>query len=407
MNRRTFLSSSSLALFPLLFNSKLSAKDIPNDKSVIWIFLSGGISATEFINPVPEAPVEFRSTRGFVNTKSGYLLGGDFQKMAAISDKLTVVRNFHHRDANHASATQWVNTSKPAVPNQGQKWPSIGSVVIKKFGSNSPHNGIPHYVKLNKLEGDDAAFLGASFAGYDADQEGVKNMFPRIAENRFDTRVRLMKMIDEQTSQPSQNMYNSWSDIKSQSIEIIKGSASKAFDINLEREDWKRKFNIEKDGFGKQCLNAARMVEAGVKWVNISSGNWDNHSDISNAFDRQAPSLDSGIANLIENLEERGVLDKTLVVITSEFSRTPRINANSGRDHSPSLNTLVLAGGGINHGKVIGETDNKASVVIGKEYNPENLACSIFNWFNMGKDYTITDNSGRPQHLIPDKEFIF
>lgn len=398
--RRDFLKASIFGASVLSFSEIVNAQNSDNGKSVIWVWLGGGISTQEFINPLPESPIEFRSVRGHVKAKGGYELGADFENLAAIGDKLSVVRSFSHRDANHETATHFVNNSQFQIPNQGQSWPHHGSVIAKRFGPNSKKNGMPLYVKVNKIVYDDAAFLGTAYMGYDADQLGIKNMFPNVDGKRFNNRVAMMDLIDTQ-SKNNQKLYTDWTDLKKQTVEIINGTAAKAFDIDKEEKKYLDYFDVAKSEFGKNCLLAARLVENGAKFVNITHNGWDMHADIAKGFENRGRDLDNYLAKLINHLEGKGILDNTLVIVASEFSRTYRINQNAGRDHFPGTNSLIFAGGGYNHGRVIGSTNKECSAVIDNPFNPEDLSYTICRHFGIDK-FDVMDIQGRPRHLVPN-----
>lgn len=406
LNRRQFLKNSIFATSSLYFANHLNAENLPNDKSVIWVWLGGGASQQEITNPLPESPIEFRSVRGHVNAKGGYQLGGDFEKLAAIGDKLTVVRSFGHRDANHETATHFVNNSQFQVPNAPQNWPANGSVIAKKFGANNPKNGMPHYVKIDKIAYDDAAFLGTAYMGYDADTLGIKNMFPNVESQRFNNRVKFMNTIDKNgAGANNQKMYRDWTDLKRQTVEIVNGTAAKAFDLDKEDKKYLDYFDVGKNQFGKNCLLASRLVESGAKFVNLVLGGFDMHSDISKGFAVKGPELDTYLSKLILHLEGKGLLDKTLVIVASEFSRTPKVNSLFGRDHWATTSSLILAGGNYNHGRVIGSTTKDASSVVDSPFNPEDLAYTIFNYFDIDK-LDIIDIGGRPRNLVPQAKSI-
>jgi len=405
MNRRIFnktliTGGSSILLSPTI--SIANAKQDKQEKSVIFVFLSGGISATEFINPIPNAPLDFRSIRGFAEAKGGYLLGGDFKNLASIGNELTVVRNFHHRDANHSSATHVIMTSEPGFQSSDQKWPSHGSLLSHELGPLDINRGIPNYVRTRPIQYDESAWLGATYIGMTADENGVGNLFPRVPEDRFDRRMEVMRTISKQSNLKGP-IAEGWYDLKNQAVDIIKGSAGVAFDLSKETPENIAKYNAKNSTFGKDLLLARRLVQAGVKYVTVSNGGWDNHNNINDAFDRKGPELDKSLFVLLNDLKGLGLLDNTLIVVTSEFSRTPKINNSAGRDHWSGLNSLIFAGGGYEHGKVIGKTDANASVVDGKSYNPKDLSWTIMNHFGIKKDLVIVDNSSRPRHMFDEK----
>lgn len=390
MNRRDFLlGTTALALSPTI-----SIADIEKgETSVIFLFLGGGISQIEFINPIPDAPVEFRSTRGHIKHKDGFLLGGDFGDWVNIP--MAVVRSFHHRDANHETATQWVMTSEANFPNRSPNWPSYGATLTRSIGTNG-RNGIPNYVKLNKIEGDGPAFLGSQYMGYDANEDGVKNLFLNVSQEQFNQRKRILEQIDRDIRRENLPLYRDWRDLKNQAISIIEGEAARAFDLNLESPEVLAEY---KTGFGKDVLRAIRLIEGGTRFVTLNHPGWDMHGDISNGFQNRAPELSFYVAKLYSELEKRGLLEKTLVVISSEFGRTSRINQTVGRDHQATTNSLVFMGGNT-QSRVIGTTDQTASSVIDQSVGPKDLAWTIFNFLHLDKHFEIMDIEGRPRQLI-------
>lgn len=393
MKRRTFLQSIALGTGAMYCSPALAAEK--NEKAVISIHLQGGISAVDFVNPIPDAPVEFRSSRGAVDVGS-YQIGGDFTNIATLEDHMTIVRSMKFKDANHQTATMAHMTSHFHVPNAGQREPSFGSLIAKEYLPNSQKSGIPHYVKLRNIDGDDASWLGIRYNGYDADDEGVKNMklHGNVDNRRFDTRLKMMSIIDDAGNLPG--LGHDWTDLKSMAVSIIKGDAAEAFDLTQEPNSM-----YGDSRFGKDLLLARRLVERGTKYVSLNSNaGWDNHSNIDDAFRTNAPGLDKGVATLINDLKDRGLLDNTIVVLWSEFSRT-KINLNGGRDHNPNTNTLVFFG---KTGKgVIGETDDNGLNSIGNVYSPSDLAWTIGNHMGLEKGLTIKDNQARPRHIFTDE----
>lgn len=390
MNRRDFLGLS--AGLTLSLNNMTFSFDGKGEASVIFVWLGGGIAAQEFINPLPDSLSEYKSSRGDIFTKSGYHLGGDFVELAKISDKISVVPSFHHRDGNHESATAWVMTSHFTIPNQSPQAPSYGSLTSVKFGTNHT-NGMPTYVKINPIFGDDAAYMGAKYMGYDADKEGVANLYPRTEQSRFDRRIGLMKEVDKGKIS---SLGQEWSQVKDQAVNIVRGAASKAFDLKNEPEKSYQEYGGGKSRFGTDCLLARRLVEGGAKFVTLVNNGWDMHTDISNGFANKGPELDKYLTVLISDVIDRGL--NTLVVVTSEFSRTKK-NQTGGRDHQPTAGTILFGGAG-KHGRKIGSTDKTGLAVQDSPFLPTDLAWTIGSHLGIDKQMILTDNSGRPRHIF-------
>jgi uncharacterized protein (DUF1501 family) len=394
MNRRTFLQASAFGASSLMFSDCFGG--VGNEQSVIYVFLNGGVTHIETFNPIPDAGVEYRGIHGAIQTKGGYQIGADLPELAKIGDRLTVVRSFHHSDANHQSAQAWVNTQAKHIPNQGQVWPSFGSAISHITGSNGP-SGIPHYVKVNKIEGGKASFLGVRHAGYDSDDQGVKNLSPNGPAETFDRRIKVLEQVDGVSNLG--HLGQSWSTLKKQAVEIVRGDAGRAFDINLESDKSKLAYGVGQNQFGKDLLLARRVIEAGSNFAVVSTGGWDTHSGMDKQLANLLPKFDLYLATLIKDLEDRGM--NTLVVVTSEFGRTYKLNNQGSRDHFPSCNTLMFAGGGYGHGRVIGKTDKNASTVTDSPFGPKDLGRTLLNHFGV-EQKTIVDHSGRPRFMVED-----
>ena len=214
-----------------------------------------------------------------------------------------------------------------------------------------------------------------------------------VPDDRFDLRLRMMSMIDHAGALPG--LGEDWTELKKMAVNIIKGDAAEAFDLTLEPNSI-----YGETRFGKDLLLARRLVERGTKYVSLNSNaGWDNHSNIDAAFARNAPAMDMGVATLVRDLKDRGLLDNTIVVLWSEFSRT-KINLNGGRDHNPNTNTLVFFG---NEGKgVIGETSDNGLISMGSTYSPIDLAWTIGSHMGLDKRLTIKDMQQRPMHIFKD-----
>ena len=400
MNRRLFLKSSVFGTMIGSANSELLSalpgKD--NGKSVILIHMQGGISAVDFINPLPEGLSQYRSGRGYATTKSGFHIGADFTELAKLSEDFSVVRGLRGFDANHASATiNWM-TGHKAIPNNPQKEPSFGSIYIQQHGTVNK-GGVPHYVKLRKVEGDDAAWMGIRYAGVDVDDDMVKSMELGITDQRFARRLSILNRMD--AKHKISHLEKGWSEVKEQAAGIINGSASQAFKIEDEDEATKSRYGTSR--FGKDLLLARRLIENGSKFISLTSNaGWDNHSGVDAAFERNAHGFDIPLSVLIKDLKQRGMLDDVMIVTVSEFSRT-KLNLNAGRDHSPRTNSSMIIGGGYNHGRTIGKTDKTGLDVVVGNYQPRDLAWTILDHLGVDKKRKVTDHAGRPRHLIHDE----
>lgn len=406
LNRRSFLQAGAIAAGSY-FLPEFALGEDKQEKSCVFLWLGGGIASTEFINPIPDAPVEYRSVTGAINTKSGYQIGGSFTNLANISDKFTTVRSFKHKDGNHSTATGWMLSGvqmTSASEGSPQKDPSHGSMLSYYFGENNS-NGVPTYVKINGIQYDAAAWLGGKYTGFENDEQGIKNLTLNISEEQFKRRLGIVGII-ENGNNKKPGLNKDWSDLRDVASKVIMGNAGKAFNLKSEDEKFRNLYEIEKSLLGKSLLLARRLVEAGTKLSTIHYPGWDMHNTIAKDFPVRAAELDKFLTIFILDLEQRGLLKNTLVVVASEFSRTPKININAGRDHYPSCNSILLFGSNYG-GKLIGTTDDKNSEITSNPFTPIDLNYTILNHFGIDKNYKMIDNLQRPRHFVdPEAKLI-
>ena len=396
MQRRTFLKAGVIG--SSLTFSDLSFADAPlQDKSVIWVWLGGGPTQFEtFHAPTDAVPDIFQPVDGFVTHPNGLAFGGLFKQLIQRGDKLTSVNSFSHRDSSHRQATQFMQTGQYNAKRDqtaGHEFPGHGAIVSSIFGANHPHNGVPTYVKQGRIEGEDPAFLGGAFKPFDPSSKD--NLIPKVKEDRFKNRKELLDNFDKSRRFLSATA-DSFTKIGDQAYSVVLGTAKDAFDLEQESDSTKEKYG--KSSVGTQLLLARRLSEFGTKFVTVHYGGWDVHSNISNAMRGKVPPLDQALAALVDDLEDRGMTQDTMLVVTGEFGRT-KLNANSGRDHWPSITTLLLAGGNYSHGRVIGKAD-KAYYPTSDKYGPLDLSATIFDHFGIDPKIQKIDQAGRPRYLL-------
>lgn len=401
INRRAFnLGLFGLSTLSLSPNISVSADKLQN-KSVLWIWLGGGISHIETFNPIPNAPVENRSVRGHIMTGIGEI-GGDFVNLAKQANELTILRTLTHRDNNHRSASHWVNTGEPNFRSQQQIWPSMGSVTLKTHGTNHKETGIPLYVKTGNIDGaGDGAYLGGKYKGYEADLLGVKNLNldPSITKDRFYNRLKAIEIIEGKIDKAG--MAQDYKDLRDQAVTVITGSAAQAFKLENEPDEVQKRFKTN-TSFGKDSLLSIRLLENGVKFVTLTNNGWDMHNNIESGFNTKGPELDYMLSNILSELKARDLYDNTLVVLASEFGRTSKINSASagGRDHQSTCNNVLFAGGGYTHGRMIGKTNATASQIEDSPYSPNDLVRTILEHLDITYPYPVIGNDNRPYELI-------
>ncbi len=335
------LGMAGLAL-PDLFRLRAraaSAGQPVQNTAVIQIFLGGGPSHIDTYDLKPDAPKEFRGVFSPIETNvNGINISELMPAQARVMDRMAIVRSLHHATADHASGTHWIMTGFPTtMPQQRHnERPSVGSVVARHRQTGT--RGIPPYVTLPGTPGySQAAYLGPGSNPFrvDGDSRGnfrVRNLDPaggldldRIAERRY-----LLGQLDTiERARDTSGLMDGLDEFTTKAYEMVTGpTARRAFD--LEREDPRLRDRYGRTRIGQGCLLARRLVEAGVSFITISDGGWDNHGQLERSFRRQVPPLDQAIAALVSDLHDRGLSDRVLLVVWGEFGRTPRVNGGAG-----------------------------------------------------------------------------
>ncbi len=348
-------------------------------KSLIFIFMPGGMAHQESFDPKPLAPIEYRGPMGSIETNvPGIRLNQTLPRTAQIADKLTICRSFTHGEAAHERGTH--NMFTGYRPSPALAFPSMGSVVAHEFG---PRNNLPPYVCIpgqpNEFAG--TGYLSSSFAPFSLGSDPAGNNF-RVRDlnlpngcddNRFAKRRRILDAVNDHfRAKESSDSLDAVDTFYDRAYALV--SSPEARDaFSIDKEDDKIRDAYGRNSAGQRMLMARRLVEAGVRFVTLTYGGWDMHDNIQNGFNRQMPPFDQAFATLIADLDQRGLLDSTMVAIASEFGRTPKINNNAGRDHWPKVYSVVLAGGGIKRGTVYGSSNATAS-------EPEDNPLTVQDW---------------------------
>ena len=370
-----------------------------DDPAVLFLFLSGGASHIETFNPIPLAPADRRSVTGAIKTNvQGIEVGGLFKELAKRTDKIVIPRAFGHRDQNHASSVHWVVTGEANFgAGTSSKWPSYGSMMSVHHGVNTA-DGLPTYIKIGGFQHDDAAWLGGKYMGFDATREGRKDLQLLGNSDRFKMRLRVLDTVDRGFKAREQQMAKDWQDLKNQSVDIILGNASKAFRVEEDRDY----DSFKGDSLGTDALTAIRLLEAGSKFVTLNYGGWDMHQNINTALQTRQTTLDNYLAKIMDTLEQRGMYERVMLVVTSEFGRTPKVNQNSGRDHFGKLAPLMISCGSYEMGRTVGTTNANADDFDQGRTTPEDLAWTIFDHLNMPKNTRYTATDGRPHNIVKE-----
>jgi hypothetical protein len=270
-------------------------------------------------------------------------------------------------------------------------------MMSKHHGVNTD-DGLPTYVKLGQYDHNGAAWLGGKYTGFDATREGRKDLQLLGKSEDFQRRLHALNVIDSGFIAREQQMAKDWSDLRNQSVDIILGNGSKAFRFENDKD-----YDKFKDAtLGQDALTAIRLLEAGSKFVSLSYGGWDMHTNIATSLQTRQVELDHYLAKIMDALEARGMYERVMLVVTSEFGRTPKVNANQGRDHFGKLSPLMISCGSYEMGRTIGTSSPNADDFDQGRCTPEDLAWTIYDHLNMPRNARYTATDGRPHSLVKD-----
>jgi hypothetical protein len=373
--------------------------------SVIHVFLPGGMAHQESFDPKPFSPIEYRGEMGTIKTNTGEVVSETIPQLAKIADRFAIIRSMTHGEAAHERGTH--NMFTGYKPSPALQFPSFGSVISHEYG---PRNNLPPYVCIpnqpNQYAG--MGYLSSSFApfslGADPASGGFKvrdlSLPSGVNDERFARRRSALEAVNDYFAEKDKSdkvgAMNSFYEGAYSLISAPK--AREAFDID--KEDAKLRDRYGRNQAGQRLLMARRLVEAGVRMVTLTYGGWDMHNDVTPGMKRQMPSLDQGLATLLLDLEERGLLERTLVMVSSEFGRTPKINQNRGRDHWPKVFSVMLAGGGINGGMIHGTSNATAAEPDLDPVGPGDLATTMYYQLGIIADKELMAPGGRPIEIV-------
>ena len=375
-------------------------------KSIIHIFLPGGLSAQESFDPKPYAPIEYRGPFGTIKSAlEGELFSEHIPEIAKVANKLTIVRSMTHGEAAHERGTH--NMFTGYRPSPAIQYPSMGSVVSHEFG---PRNNLPPYVCVPRMENPYAGsgYLSSAYGpfslGSDPNRKNFTvrdlNMPEGVDEARFSRRKSILAVVDDHFRKlEKSDALDAMDSFYQHAYSLISSKqAREAFNIAAEPEPIKEEYG--KNGAGMRLLMCRRLVEAGVRFVSTTYGGWDHHTNLAGDFKNQMPTFDKALAALIIDLERRGLLATTLVMVTTEFGRTPKINKDNGRDHWPRVFSIALAGGGIKKGQIYGASDATAAEPAKDPLSVEDLATTIYKQLGIVADKELMAPGGRPVEIV-------
>ena len=419
-SRRDVLKVGALGATGLMLPDLLRARaalgktgESLKDTTIVWLFLSGGPTQFETFDPKPDNPLPYRSTVGTLKTSvPGTHIGGLFPNLARLADKYSIIRSFAHTAADHTAATHWLSTGHdhpPAGNGAPPIQPSIGSILSRYRGPNHPGSGMPTYVGLDHLYAEGPAWLGGSYAPFDARGNSLSNMLPRLTLDRLQDRRSLLQSFDQMDRAIDQSgMMHTMDEYEGRAVELIRGKAREAFDLSREDPKLRERYGKGDKKLGENLLLARRLAEANTGMITIWYGGWDshgtnpavNHGTIEEEMRKLAPEFDHAVSVFLEDLYARGLDQKVLLAIVGEFGRSPHINKDGGREHWPQLGNQVLAGGGMKMGKLIGESTAKGDVPLSNPVSPNDLLATFFQFLGMPLDLQYTNQAGRPTNML-------
>jgi hypothetical protein len=387
-------------------------------KSVIQIILPGGLAHQESWDPKPESPIEYRGPLGVVKTKTpGVVFSENLARTAQVADKITVVRSVTGRIPDHAQATYQMFTGY--LPTPAIQHPAMGAVVSHEFG---PKNNLPAWVGLpNVPVGVGTGYLSSKYGAFELGADrGQKNFQVRdialpkgLTEERFERRRSAREALEDHFRQAESNPaeLDAMGEFYQQAYKLISSAeARKAFSLEGEPDAMVKLYGeYPRRSIGRQLMLARRLVEAGVRLVTVmysGAQGWDNHVRIKEAVSEGLPAFDHAFSGLIADLDQRGLLDSTLVTVTSEFGRTPKVNENGGRDHWARCYSQVLAGGGITRGQIYGASNATAAEPDRDPVTVENFLATVYHQMGVNAEDRLLAPGGRPIDIVRDGKCV-
>ncbi len=397
-SRRRFLATSGAALLGMPIRHLLAAADngANTAEHVILFWNSGGMSHIDTWDPKPGRPTqgEFSPIR---TSASGVEISEIFPKVAKQMHRAALIRSIAGTNGDHGRATYELQTSYGQSPNLVH--PGIGSVVA---GERDALGELPAYISIGGMA-PKAGYLGQSCEAYYIGQPGERDpylAFPEsIGELRGNKRLDILAKMNARTAaQIGGAQIRAEQKALEDAVALIKSPALKAFDLDKESAGTLARYGETE--FGRGALLARRLVESGVRFVQVNRGGFDNHSNIFASMRGHAAVMDPALASLIDDLAASGMLSKTLVVVLSEFGRTPRVNDDGGRDHHARCFSALMAGGGVNGGTVIGASDEDGVLPAERPVAVSDLHATICQALGIDFRREVTTPLGRPMTLV-------
>jgi len=425
LNRRTFLQVGGLALggasLPQILKAQQEQGLSDHDKGIIMIFLPGGPPHQDMWDIKQDAPSEIRGEFTSIQTRvPGMEICEHFPRLASCADKFSIIRSIVGCSGSHAAFQCLTGHHSQQQPAGG--WPALGSVLARQFGPRDV--AIPPFVGLSPKMGHapwadngQPGFLGRGYAPFTPAGDGKENLVLNgITLDRLQDRQRMLAALDRFRSEvDNSGGMHGLDEFNAQAFGILTSSRlATALDLEREPKEVRDRYGygedkMQDDGGPRLLTNfllARRLIEAGVRCVSLSFSRWDWHSRNFEQGRRDFPMLDQALSALIEDLAQRQLLDNVSVIVWGEFGRSPKINANAGRDHWPQVSSALVAGGGMRHGQVIGATNRLGEFAKERPVHVQEVFATLYK--TLGIDVsgtTFPDLQGRPQYLVEHNRY--
>jgi hypothetical protein len=414
VSRRDFLKIGALGIGGLtladLLRLEAQAGGAATGRSVINIYLPGGPTHMDTFDLKPNSPKEFRGEFSPIATKvSGMEICELMPLLASHADKCVIVRSLDDLKNEHAPTQSDSGWSERDLRNLGGH-PGLGPVMSKLLGpvQATEHGSAPTAIDLSSWT--KPGFLGQVHAAYRPDGTGRQNLtLNNVKEDRFQGRQDLLVSLDRmRRDADGKGMMDAMDSFAQRAVGIItSGEVAKALDTKDEKPETIARYGIKQERNNERFLLARRLIEAGVRNVALSWGGWDTHGQNFQTMRKQLPRLDQALSALIEDLHNRGRLADTVIMMSGEFGRTPRINGGAGRDHWPQAGFFFLAGGGLQTGQVIGATNRLGERPIERPVHVQNVFATVYQQLGINVETAqLRDPNGRPQYLLDHRQPI-
>ena len=410
MNRRHFMShlagSAAMAAPATAFTNSLlaNATDLKKrHKAAILLWMGGGPSTMDLWDLKPGAPTggQFKQIS---TSADGVAICEHLPMMAKQMHHMSIVRSMSTREADHMRGRYYMHTGY--VPNPNVEHPGYGSVISHELAEQVSGLEIPPFVSVGSGSVG-PGFLGMTWAPFVVDSNGnVRNLDMGIDPTRLDQRLRMLETIENKfIGEKRGGSAEDHKKVIDKTVKLMTSKQMEAFKVMKEPKEVQEKYGTT--GFGRGCLLARRLVEAGVPFVEVDLGGWDMHADIFPTLaDRKLPELDKAMAALVSDLADRGLLDDTAIIWMGEFSRTPNINGGGGRDHWARSWSVVVGGAGFKRGVVVGETSSDGKEVVTEPYSSQDVMASVLKSLGISLETTFTAKNGRPMKIANSGKVI-